>query len=158
MVHARLLPGGESSGRLVTLVRQQAETIALRRGFPRVLIDGPPGIGCTATAALVDTSLALIVTEPTLSGRHDLERVLLLADQLRLPCAVTVNKADINPENAEAIRQYCEARGVPVLDEIPFDDAVPRAIGAGVPLVEYDDGPAARAMRAVWESVSARLA
>jgi MinD superfamily P-loop ATPase len=119
-----------------------------------VLIDGPPGIGCTATAAMVDVSLALIVTEPTLSGRHDLERVIELAGILRIPCAVAVNKADINAENTAAIGAFCEERDVPVLALIPFDDAVPRAIGAGSPLVEFDNGPAAVAIRRLWDSAT----
>jgi MinD superfamily P-loop ATPase len=158
MVHARLLPGGESSGRLVTVVRQAAESIALADGSPTILIDGPPGIGCTATAAIVDVSLAFIVTEPTLSGRHDLERVVELAGMLRLPCAVAVNKADINAENTAAIGAFCEERGIAVVAQIPFDDAVPEAIGAGVPLVQYDEGPAAQAVRRTWEAVSQLMA
>lgn len=153
MVHARLRPAAENSGRLVTVVRQRAEQAARRTGHSLLLMDGPPGIACTATASLVDTDLAVIVTEPTLSGMHDMARVVELAEQLRVPMAAIINKSDINLENAADITEFCEVRGIPVLASLPFDDVVVRANAAQVPLVVYDDGPVSRGLREAWERI-----
>lgn len=158
MAHAKLVPGGESSGRLVTMVRQMAEDIALRDGRSLILIDGPPGIGCTATASLTDVDLALIVTEPTLSGMHDMERVIQLTGHFGHPSAVIVNKADLNPENSARIRNFCDRHEIPVVGEVPFDETVTHSIAAGRPLVEFSDGPAATAVRVAWERVRGLLA
>lgn len=158
MAHARLFPAAESSGKLVTLVRQQAENLALTGGRGLVLIDGPPGLGCTTTAALADVSLAVIVTEPTLSGIHDMERLVQLIDHFGLRAAVIVNKADLNPANTAALREFCAARGLPVLGEIPWDPTVTDALAARMPLVEHNDGPAAQAVRAAWRQAEALIA
>jgi MinD superfamily P-loop ATPase len=152
-VHAKLLPAAESSGKLVTRVRQLAEDLALRDGHRIVLIDGPPGIGCTATAALADVDVALIVTEPTLSGMHDMERVVRLASHFQLPMAVIINKADINHENTQQIRRFCGQYQIPVLAELPFDDVVTRAMAAQLPVVEFDDGPVSQGITAAWEQI-----
>lgn len=158
MAHAKLVPGGESSGRLVTIVRQQAENVALDQKIRLILIDGPPGIGCTATAALADVDLALIVTEPTLSGIHDMQRVIQLTQHFGQKAAVIINKADLNAENSAHIRSLCKENHVPVVGEVPFDETVTHAIAAGKPLVEYSDGPAASAVKSAWNLVSTMLA
>jgi len=157
MAHARLLPAAESSGRLVTLVRQKAENLALERGLGLVLIDGPPGLGCTTTAALADVDLALIVAEPTLSGMHDMARQVDLINHFGLSAAVVINKWDINAANAEQLREYCASRGLPVVGEVPWDPTVTDALSAQVPLVEHNDGPAAQAVRAAWANLGALL-
>jgi MinD superfamily P-loop ATPase len=157
MAHARLFPAGESSGRLVTKVRQLAEDLALQSGRQLILIDGPPGIGCTAVASLAEVDLALVVTEPTLSGIHDMERVVGLTEHFGAPVAVAINKADLNESNAARIRTFCDAHRIPVVAELPFDDVVPRSIAARKPLVEYDDGPAARGVRELWQRVEVML-
>jgi MinD superfamily P-loop ATPase len=151
MAHARLLPAAESSGRLVTLVRQKAENLAYEHNLPLVLIDGPPGLGCTTTAALTETDLAIVVTEPTLSGIHDMERQVQLIDHFGLNAAVIINKYDINQENTERLRAWCSTKGLPLLGEIPWDSQVTDALAAKRPLVEHNDGPAAQAMRETWE-------
>jgi MinD superfamily P-loop ATPase len=153
LAHARLVPAGESSGRLVTRVRQMAEETALDRGRRLVLIDGPPGIGCTAVASMAEVSLVVIVTEPTLSGMHDMERVVQLAGHFRLPVAVIVNKADLNEDNCRAIRAFAERQGVTVLAELPFDEVVVRAVAARTPLVQFDDGPVAQGIRSAWAHI-----
>ncbi len=157
MAHARLKPAAENSGRLVTHVRQAAENIALREGHKLILLDGPPGIGCTATGSLVDTDLAVVVTEPSLSGIHDLVRVVELAQQLQVPMAVIINKADINRENSLTIEDYCERQGIPVLASLPFDEVVVAANAAQIPLVEYDDGPVTQGIRQAWEQLEVML-
>lgn len=153
MAHARLYPGGESSGLLVTQVRRKAEELALQSERPLILVDGPPGIGCSATAAVADVDVALVVAEPTLAGHHDMERILRLIRHFRIPTAVLLNKADLDEEGGRAIHETCRHFQVPVLAEIPFDEGVTRSLAAARPLVEYDDGPAARAVRSAWEAV-----
>lgn len=157
MVHAKLKPAAESSGRLVSKVRQGAENIALEQGRPYILIDGPPGIGCTVTASLVDVDQAVVVTEPSLSGMHDMERVVELAGYFQIPTAVIINKADINLENTATIREFCANHGIPLLAELPFDEVVVAANAAQQPLVEYDNGPVSQGIRQAWARLRALL-
>lgn len=157
MAHAKLCPAAESSGRLVTMVRQKAEEEALKGGYRLILIDGPPGIGCTAIASLADVDLALVVTEPTLSGIHDLERVVQLTSHFSIPTMILINKVDINQQNTDRIRGYCRQREVAILGELPFDVAAMRALAMGRPLVEVDDGEAPTGIRRAWRQLGERL-
>ncbi len=158
LAHANLLPAAESSGRLVTIVRQKAEDVALAQGLPLILIDGSPGVGCTAVAALADVDLALIVTEPSLSGIHDMERVSELIAHFGIPAAVLINKADINEENTQRIRDYCAEHGLAVIGALPYDESVTEAMAKKVPLVEYAKGPVAQGLRAAWAKLERMLA
>jgi MinD superfamily P-loop ATPase len=153
MVHAHLKPAAENSGRLVTRVRQEAESIALREGHGLVLLDGPPGIGCAVTASLADTDLAVVVTEPTLSGMHDMRRVVQLAGHFSVPVAAIINKADINLQNTAEIESDCRDRGIPLLARLPFDEVVMAANAMQQPLVEHRDGPVSQGVREAWGRV-----
>ncbi len=155
MVHARLGIAEENSGRLVTQVRNRAAQLAdeLRRGL--VLGDGPPGTGCPVIASVSGTDLVVVVTEPTLSGVHDLERVLNLAAHFGVPTSVVINKSDLNAEQTRRIERIAERAGSPVLGKIPFDRQVNDALMAGQTIIEYDDGDAATAVRTVWENLRA---
>ena len=155
--HAKLGVAQENSGKLVTLVRNKAAELAEQRDAPWLLIDGSPGIGCPVIASLAGADAALIVTEPTLSGKSDLLRVARLAGHFGIQALVCVNKWDINEAIAAEIEAECEAAGYRLVGRIPHDAAVPRSIVAGVPLIEYDNGPAAQAVRQVWESVAGAL-
>lgn len=150
LVYARLNPGAENSGRLVTMVRQKAEDVALADGIPFILIDGAPGIGCVATAAIADTDMALVVTEPTLSGIHDMERVSDLIEHFGIPLAVIINKWDINEENSERIAGYCKEHEVEIIARLPYDETVTEAMAAGVPLVEHVNSEVTDGIRAAW--------
>jgi len=154
LVHAKLGVAQENSGKLVTLVRNRATEIAEETGAPWLLIDGSPGIGCPVIASLAGADAVLIVTEPTLSGKSDLGRVARLAAHFGIPTLVCVNKWDINEALACETEAESEAGGCRVVGRIPYDDAVPRSIVQGVPLVEHDDGPAARAVRALWRQIA----
>jgi MinD superfamily P-loop ATPase len=158
MVHARLGIAEENSGKLVTLVRQEAMKVAEAKKLDLILTDGPPGIGCPVIASLGGTSAALIVTEPTVAGRHDMERVAQLADFFRVPVMVCVNKADINPDSARDIQHYAEQKGYAFLGAIPFDPVFTKAMVAGQTVIEYDNHTeAAAALRQIWQKVSSTL-
>jgi len=154
LVHAKLGVAQENSGKLVTLVRNRATEIAQERRAPWLLIDGSPGIGCPVIASLAGADAVLIVTEPTLSGKSDLGRVARLAAHFNAPALVCVNKWDINEALTREIEAESEAGGCRVVGRIPYDDAVPRSIVQGVPLVESDAGPASQAVRALWDSIA----
>jgi len=156
-VHARLGVAQENSGKLVTEVRKKAREIGEREGHTLLIMDGSPGIGCPVIASLSGTDLALIVTEPTPSGVHDMERVVELAGHFKIPAVCGINKYDINPANTERIESWCAGRGVPVVGRVPFDAAVMESVGRGVPLVESSTGPAARGVRRMWNRIRERL-
>ena len=157
MVHAKLGIAEENSGKLVTLVRQQARLIAEDENRDLIIIDGPPGIGCPVIAALTGVTLVLAVTEPTLSGIHDLERVLDVARHFNVPAMVCVNKCDINPENTRKVEDYCQDKNIAVVGEIPYDPVVTRAMVEGQAVVEYDSGIVAEIIKKMWEKIEAKL-
>ncbi|MDD5091312.1 MAG: ATP-binding protein, partial [Candidatus Wallbacteria bacterium] len=149
-IHADLIPGEQNSGKLVTLVRNVAMSKARESGRQTIIIDGPPGIGCPVISALSGISLCVAVTEPSLSGAHDLERIASLTGHFKIPLAVAVNRADINRKAASEIRDMCIARHFPWLGEIPFDPAVSDALRAGIPVHRFlPDTPASKALLAV---------
>jgi len=158
MVHARLGIAEDNSGKLVTLVRQQARLLTENNGKDLIIIDGPPGIGCPVIAAIGGVDLVLVVTEPTLSGIHDLERVLGVARHFDVPAMVCINKADINPENAETIRSYCKQNSIEVVGELPYDPIVTKAMVAGKSIVEFDDGYISTGIKKMWKNVESSLA
>ena len=137
MSHARLTPGMENSGKLVALVRQNAQRLAEENGCELVLVDGPPGIGCPVISSLSNVDYSLVVVEPTLSGVHDLKRVLGLLRHFEIEPLVCVNKYDLNLENAERITALCSENGLVVAGSVPFDPAVTQAMVHGQPVVEY---------------------
>jgi MinD superfamily P-loop ATPase len=152
MVHARLGIAAESSGKLVTLVRQQARGMAEREGRELLLVDGPPGIGCPVIASLTGASMALVVTEPTLSGEHDLERVLVLARHFGVPAAVCVNKWDLNPEMTARIESGAEAMGAGNAGRVRYDRGVTAAQMRGRAVVETE-APSGDDIRDVWNTL-----
>ena len=158
LAHADLIPGMENSGKLVTLVRQNAKKLAEEGNFSYVLVDGPPGVGCPVIASLADINVSLVVVEPTLSGIHDLKRALQLLDHFSIEPIVCVNKYDLNEENTSHIASFCSAEDIELVGMIPFDPNVTKAMVNGQPVVEYaPDSPASKAIVATWEKVKSRL-
>jgi len=157
LVHARLGIAQENSGKLVALVRQQARQIAEKAGFDCIISDGPPGIGCPVISSLSGANLALLVTEPTLSGIHDLERVLGVCNHFGVPALVCINKHDINEDNTHHIEYYCLNRGVEIAAKIPFDNAVTEAIIQGLPVVEYYQGKVTHEIGSLWQRITHTL-
>jgi MinD superfamily P-loop ATPase len=149
MVHAELFPGEEASGKLVAMVREMARDLAASQEKELVLIDGSPGIGCPVIATLTGVDLALIVTEPTISGEHDLERVLRVTEHFGIKTDVCINKHDINPEATQRIEKLCRERDVRVAGKLPFDPTVVDAMVLGKPVVSLG-GPAAEGIEELW--------
>jgi MinD superfamily P-loop ATPase len=156
-VHARLGIGEENSGKLVTVVRKQATEIAKEKHLNLVLIDGPPGIGCPVTASLTGVDLMLAITEPTLSGIHDLERILKLAEHFKIPSAVCINKFDINSENTDRIVAYCEKNGSKIIGKIPYEPKVVEALVSRKTVMEYPCNGVEGILRGMWEEVETFL-
>ncbi len=157
LVHARLGITQENSGKLVATVRQQAREMAEKLGLDYIITDGPPGIGCPVISSLSGASLALLVTEPTLSGIHDLERVLGVCRHFGVPALVCINKYDINEDNTHRIESYCLSQEIEVAARIPFDNVVTEAIVQKVPVVEYSSGKVTREIERMWRTLSAML-
>jgi MinD superfamily P-loop ATPase len=153
MSHAKLGIAEENSGRLVTQVRNRAAELARELKLEHILGDGPPGTGCPVIASVSGADLVLIVTEPTVSGVHDMVRVLELAQYFRIPTRVVVNKADLNAEQADRIAELAEKHGSKVLAQIPFDRNVNDALMAGKTIVDYGKGPAVEAMQTVYNEL-----
>ncbi|KAF0108142.1 MAG: P-loop ATPase MinD superfamily [Anaerolineaceae bacterium] len=159
LFHADLKPAQENSGKLVTLVKQQARLAALDGDYPLLIVDGPPGIGCPVISALSGADLALIVAEPTAAGVHDMQRILETAAHFRIPALVCVNKADLYPEAARQIEAFCRERGLELVGSIPFDETVTLAMMNGEPVTAFNpESPASREIIAVWQNMLAALA
>ncbi len=124
MVHARLNPGDENSGNLVTMVKYQAQIIAEEKKSGKIIIDGPPGIGCPVISALSGASVAVIITEPTLSGMHDLDRILKLSKQFGVVPKIVINKYTLNANNVKSIENFALENSVEVIGKIPFDKCI----------------------------------
>ncbi len=159
MVHARLGIAEENSGKLVTLVRQETRKIAQLNNLDLMTTDGPPGIGCPVIASIGGATAVLIVTEPTVSGLHDMERVAQLAAHFRVPAMLCVNKFDLNPEQAKAIERLAEKRDIDALGRVPFDPVFTRSMIQGKTIFENNAASeTGSAVRHIWEKVSKRLA
>lgn len=156
MVHAQLGVAAENSGKLVTTVREQAWAVAVDKRIPLIISDGPPGIGCPVIASLSGVSLAVVITEPTVSGLHDLQRLLALARHFSVPTAVCVNKWDINPQQTERIEAAAEAAGAAILGRIRYDRSVTQAQLQQKAVVELE-AAAGDDMRVIWKQVTALL-
>jgi len=153
MVHAQLFPGEENSGKLVALLRERARAITQERNLDLILSDGAPGLGCPVISSLSGTDLAVIVTEPTPSGVHDLDRVADLCAHFRIPAGVLINKWDLNADQSQAIERLCLKKGLNLVGKLPFDTAFTQAMVQRMVITEFqNDGPA-EAVRTVWRRI-----
>ncbi|MEA1865389.1 MAG: ATP-binding protein [Euryarchaeota archaeon] len=153
MAHAQLNIAEEASGKLVTVVRNNAQRVAEEEGSELILIDGSPGIGCPVIASLTSVDLALVITEPTMSGLHDLERILNVTRHFGIASVVCINKYDINEANSRRITEFCQERGVTIVRDIPYDPVVTEAMVAAMPVVEFSDGAVSYAITEIWVSI-----
>ncbi len=152
MSHAKLKPGGENSGKLVSAVKERARELSKGLGLPLLIIDGPPGVGCPVIASIAGASMALLVTEPTLSAEHDLLRAISLLKQFGVPGALCVNKWDVNPERTLAIEGAAKELGIALAGRIRYDAMVSQAQTEAKALVEMD-APSSSDFQALWNSL-----
>jgi len=153
LFHAHLYAGQENSGKLVSTVKQQAVAWAAENPCDYVIVDGPPGIGCPVISACAGADLALMVTEPTVSGAHDLGRVLATAAHFGVPAAILINKCDINERRSQEISEFAAERHVPVLERIPYDLVMTQAAIHGLPVTEFAGGVVTRLLTRAWEAL-----
>jgi len=152
-VHAKLGIAEENSGKLVTEVRKAAIKIAETEKSDYILIDGPPGIGCPVISSLTGVNMAIIVTEPTLSGIHDMERMIEVASHFDIDTRVVINKFDLNEENTDKIKSICKEKEIKVSGVIPFSREVVESVVNMVPVVEYTKNGISQTIKDIWDSV-----
>ncbi len=150
MSHAKLNTAEEASGKLVTLVRENAKDIAEEQKKNLIIVDGPPGIGCPVISSITATDLVLIVTEPTLSAIHDLERIKGVANHFNIPSVVCINKYDINLENTKKIEKYCVDNNIQIVGKIPYDTAVTKAMVEEKNIIEFENGKTSNKIKKMW--------
>jgi len=154
MVHARLGIAEENSGKLVTLIRQEAKKLAEKYKLDLILTDGPPGVGCPVIASIGGAAGLLIVTEPTVSGLHDMERVAQLADHFKVPGMVCVNKFDLNTDQTQAIEKLAKEKNITVLGRIPFDPIFTKSMVQGKTIFEYNtESIVGQAVKQIWKKI-----
>ena len=157
LIHARLGIAEENSGKLVSLVRKVAKELAERESRDWVIIDGAPGIGCPVIASFSGVDCAIVVTEPSLSGLHDADRVIQVARHFNVPVQLIINKYDLNNAMTERIEQYCRDNSIPVMGKIPFDKNVVKAMVEGMTIIEYTDGTTGHIIREMWNKLQQEL-
>jgi MinD superfamily P-loop ATPase len=157
MVHAKLGIAEENSGKLVTVIRKEAKKIAQEQKKDLLIVDGSPGIGCPVIASITASDLVLVVTEPTLSGKHDLERVAQLTASFGIKTMVCVNKADVNPQITDQISEDAKKRGLKVIGKIAYDEAFTKAQIIKASVVEYTGGAITEQIKALWRQVTYAL-
>ena len=153
MVHARLGIGTENSGKLVAKVKNEAKRIAGEKQKELVLVDGSPGVGCPVVSSLSGANFVVLVTEPTVSGLHDLERVYQLVKKFRIPAGCIINKADLNSEITQRIRQFIRENKIEPLAELPYDETFTAAMTQGRTIIEFSDGKLQNLIRQSWEKI-----
>lgn len=154
LVHARLDPGEENSGKLVSVVREKARKLSDETKWKYIIIDGPPGTGCPVIASITGVDKVVVVTEPTKSGFHDLKRLMELIYNYRIKPYVVINKSDLNTEISSEIENWCDAKGVCIAGIIPFDEKVVQAMLDCKSIVEWSPGSEiSSVIKSIWETV-----
>jgi MinD superfamily P-loop ATPase len=154
MVHARLGIAEGNSGKLVTVVRQHAKSIAEKERLEYVIIDGPPGMGCPVIASLSGVDVVLVITEPTLSGIHDMERAIGVAVHFGVKVVCVINKYDINLKNSVDIEDWCRLHNMPIVGKIPYNPVVIEALIQGIPVVEYSKNEVTKEINEIWQQLA----
>lgn len=153
MAHAALNTAEEASGKLVTVVRENAKKLAEEKKKDLIIIDGPPGIGCPVIASLTGVDLVLVVTEPTLSGIHDLERILDVASHFNIPAIICINKYDVNINNTKKIERFCNGKNIEVVGKLSYDTIITKAMINQKNIIEFSDGRLSHEIRKMWNKI-----
>jgi MinD superfamily P-loop ATPase len=157
MIHAQLFPGEENSGLLVSLLRKEAKKLAIEKGSNLLICDGSPGIGCPVISSLTGTNLAIVVTEPTLSGMHDLKRVLALCNHFSIPVKVVINKYDLNKNQTACIEEYCSVSNIEIISQIPYSQAIIDSVMMKKTIIEYGDGIVSNIIKETWNKIKKEI-
>ena len=156
--HADLRPGQENSGKLISKIKSQAKQIGENNQHQLLIVDGPPGIGCPVISAISGATLALIVVEPSISGIHDMKRILETAHHFKIPTMVCINKADLNLQRTAEIKAYCQTQNLPILAEIPFDPTITSAMKQNQPITQFQpNSKTSQAIQQLWLKLSNSL-
>jgi MinD superfamily P-loop ATPase len=151
MVYGRLAPGEENSGKLVNMVRDKAKILSLESGLETIILDGPPGIGCPVISTITGTDKVVIVTEPTISGLHDMQRTVGIVQKFNLPAYVIINKFDLNTSIMYQIEDWCKERNIVVAGKLPFDTKIVEAMVHGKSIIEFDpDLMISKDIKEIW--------
>ncbi len=154
MIHARLAPGEDNSGKLVNIVREQARLVAQEIDSELILIDGPPGIGCPAISSMTGADHIVLVTEPTQSGMHDLKRIAELAAQFQINSSVVINKYDLNTSISNKLEEWCKSMKIPVIGKIPFDKLIVDAMVNCQSIIDYaPDSEVSNEIKSIWNKI-----
>lgn len=157
LVHARLYPGRENSGKLITILKQKAKEIAERKNYDWIIVDGSPGIGCPVISSLSEAKCALVITEPTLSGLYDAQRVIKVAQHFGITVKLIINKYDLNMEMTEKIEEYCHNNSIQIIGKLLFDENVVKALTESKTIVEYSNGEIKEAISKIWDRLQSEL-
>jgi len=156
--HAELFPAAENTGKLVTLIKQHAKLFAQDHELQLMIVDGPPGIGCPVISASAGANLALLVAEPGVSGIHDLERIIQTLEHFNIPALVSINKADLYPKGTKEIHKLASDYAYEVIGEIPFDDAIPKAMVHALPVTRFSpESVSSQAIKLIWKKLQLSL-
>jgi len=157
LIHAKLGIAEENSGKLVTKIRNHARVVAYKNNCNLIIVDGSPGIGCPVIASISGANLVLIVTEPTLSGIHDSQRVFELTKHFRIPACMCINKFDINLDLTEKIEEFCKENNIEVVGKIPYSKEFTEAMIKELTLIEYSEGEVSKEIKNMWEKLENKL-
>jgi len=153
MVHAKLGIGAENSGKLVAKVKNEAKRIAQETRTDFIIVDGSPGIGCPVVSSLSGAHFVLLVTEPSVSGLHDLKRVYQLVQKFKLKAGCVINKSDINPAKTDEIIEFLKKESIHHIANLPYDENFTKAMTVGQTIVEFDNGELRNKIVESWEKV-----
>jgi len=154
MVYGRLSPGEENSGKLVNLVREKAKEVAKENNLGTIILDGPPGIGCPAISTITGVDKVIIVTEPTISGLHDMQRTIEIIQKFNLPAFIIINKYDLNSSMSKQIEEWCNQNEIAIVGQLPFDRQVTEAMVQSKSITEINpDHKISKKLKAIWNNI-----
>lgn len=151
MVHARLSPGADNSGKLVAKVKKEASIIANKNNLDLILIDGSPGVGCPVVSSLTGANYVILVTEPSISGVHDIKRVYQLVKQFKIKAGLIINKSDINKTYRNELKSFAQQEDIKIIAELPYNEEFTRAMTMGLTVVEYDNLEITKYLQNAWQ-------
>jgi len=154
MVYGRLAPGEENSGKLVNLVREKAKQVSEENNLNTIILDGPPGIGCPVISTITGVDEVVIVTEPTISGLHDLQRTIGIVQKFNLAAYVIINKYDLNSSMSKRIEKWCGQNGIVIAGQLPFDRQVTEAMVQAKSITEFNpDLDISKKIKIIWNKI-----